>query len=105
MKNKDKSLLNLLLFQLTDILKEANNELEIVQSGQSKWEKEQLLEVVIPEIEELLSYANNGKVLFKYGKKQRRLESTYLLIDSLNALDNTSLGKKITILQDILNAF
>ena len=54
---------------------------------------------------ELKLHADRGDVYYKYGKKQRMLESTYLITDSLNALDSTSLGRKIILLQDMYNAF
>ena len=61
--------------------------------------------VVCPEINELLSFALKGKVFFKYGKKQRMLESTHLITDSLSALDKTPLGSKILELQKLFNSF
>ena len=71
----------------------------------SKWNKKQLENVVCPEINELLSFALKGKVFFKYGKKQRMLESTHLITDSLSALDKTPLGSKILELQKLFNSF
>ena len=44
-----------------------------------------------------------GKVFFKYGKKQRMLESTYIITDSTRNLNNTNLGKEIIKLQEIYN--
>ena len=63
-----------------------------------------LKNIVIPEMNELKLHADKGDVYYKYGKKQRMLESTYLITDSLNALDSTSLGRKIIQLQDMYNA-
>ncbi len=59
--------------------------------------------VVLPEIQELLTYALKGKVLFKYGKQKRLLESSYLKSDSLERLDDTTLGEKIGELQKLYN--
>ena len=67
------------------------------------WTKQQIEEIVEPEIVELYSYANKGVVYFKYGKKQRRLESSYCLTDSLQNLNSTDLGLKIINLQEIYN--
>ena len=67
------------------------------------WNKEQLLKVIKPEMEELYKYFKIGKKFFKYGKNQRMLESTYLITDSMKNLKNTNLGKEILKLQDIYN--
>lgn len=48
-----------------------------------------------------LSYANKGKIYFKYGKKQRLLESSYLITDSLNDLSHTALGECVLRLQNL----
>ena len=56
---------------LTEIEKE-------IASENSIWDKEQLVHVVKPEMEKLYAYFADGKVFFKYGKKQRMLESTYI---------------------------
>ena len=49
-----------------------------MKSENSIWDKEQLSSVVKPEMEELYTHFKNGRVFFKYGKKQRLLESTTL---------------------------
>lgn len=67
----------------------------------SIWDKEQLLKVIKPEMEELYDQFKNGKIFFKYGKNQRMLESTYLITDSIKNLNNTILGKEILKLQDM----
>lgn len=55
---------------LADILDCAEKEKNIILDGKmSQWSLEQIQKVIIPEISELLSYANNGKICFKYGKK------------------------------------
>ena len=89
---------------LNSILDEAINEETRVQNGNARWEERELKNIVIPEMNELKLHADRGYVYFKYNKKQRMLESTYLIIDSLKALDSTSLGRKIMLLQDIYNS-
>lgn len=91
------------------VLKEAieciENEVHRINAGEiSKWNIKQLNEIVFPEINTLLTYALKGKVFFKYGKKQRLLESTYLITDSLENLYDTPLGMKISELQRIYNS-
>lgn len=87
---------------LREITELAEIESERIHSGQpSKWKADQLDDVVRPEINELLSYALKGKVRFKYGKKQRLLESTYIITDSFTELNTTLLGSKIITLQDL----
>ena len=54
-------------------------------------------------MEELYTHFKNGEVFFKYGKKQRMLESTYIMTDSIRNLSNTSLGKEIIKLQEKYN--
>lgn len=84
----------------------ASHEKCMISSGNnSMWETEQLDKIVLPEINELLSYALVGKVYFRYGKGVRLLESTYLLTDSIKDLNSTTLGKKIIELQKIYNSF
>ena len=90
---------------LNSILDEAVNEETRAQNGNSRWREGELKNIVIPEMNELKLHADRGDVFFKYGKKQRMLESAYLIIDSLNALDRTSLGRKIILLQDMYNSF
>lgn len=86
--------------QLKIILTEIEKE---IASVNSIWDKEQLVHVVKPEMEKLYAYFADGKVFFKYGKKQRMLESTYIITDSINSLMNTDFGKEIIKLQDMYN--
>ena len=65
------------------------------------WNLEQIQKVIVPEISELLLYANKGEIYFKYGKKQRLLESSYLITDSLNDLSHTALGEYVLKLQNL----
>ena len=74
-----------------------------ISDENSLWDKEQLLKVIKPEIEELYDKFRSGIKFFKYGKKQRMLESTYLITDSIKNLENTNLGKEILKLQKIYN--
>lgn len=53
------------------------------------------------EICELLSHAQNGEVYFKYGKKQRMLESTYFMTDTFEPVGKTILGEKILEVQKL----
>ena len=78
----------------------AQIEIKNINDGKgSIWTAGQIERVVLPEISELLSYALNGTVYYKYGKKQRMLESAYILTDTLEHLDCTELGKQIDKLQ------
>lgn len=69
------------------------------------WNLEQIQKVIVPEISELLSYANKGKIYFKYGKEQRLLESSYLITDSLNDLSHTALGECVLRLQIFMTLY
>ncbi len=86
--------------QLIKILKILEFEMK---SENSVWDKQQLMFVVKPEMEELYSHFANGRVFFKYGKKQRMLQSTYIITDSIRNLNKTNLGKEIIKLQEIYN--
>lgn len=74
-----------------------------MKSENSVWDKQQLIFVVKPEMEELYRHFANGRVFFKYGKEQRILESTYIITDSIRNLNNTNLGKEIIKLQEMYN--
>lgn len=65
--------------QLIKVLKILEDE---IKSENSACDRQQLILVVKPEMEELYNHFANGKVFFKYGKKQRMLESTYIITDS-----------------------
>lgn len=84
--------------QLKKILIIIENE---ISDEHSLWDKDQLIKVIKPEMEELYDYFKSGKKFFKYDKNQRMLESTYLITDSLKNLKNTNLGKEILKLQNI----
>ncbi|MBQ9558267.1 MAG: hypothetical protein IJU94_06660 [Clostridia bacterium] len=92
--------LSLFIDLLTDVLNCAEKEKSKILNGDvSQWDLGHIEDIIIPEISELLSYAKSDKVYFKYGKKQRLLESTYLMADSTNDLYHTDLGVKISALQ------
>ena len=96
--NKNDSFILLLI----NVLDCAEKEINMILDGKaSPWNLDQLQKVIIPEISELLSYANTGKIHFKYGKKQRLLESSYLITDSLNDLSHTALGECVLRLQNL----
>lgn len=87
---------------LNDIIACSNREVARIHAKeQSKWNVEQLNGIVLPEMTELLTYAENQEVFFKYGANQRLLESAYLLTDSLEELNTTVLGMNIVKLQGI----
>ncbi len=93
---------NLFISLLLDVLECAEKEETTILDGKlSLWNLEQIQKVIVPETSELLSYANKGKTYFKYGKKQRILESSYLITDSLSDLSHTTLGKCILKLQNL----
>lgn len=94
--------INLFICLLVDILDCAEKEKNTILDGkESLWNLEQIQKVIIPEMSELLSHANKGKIYFKYGKKQRLLESSYLITDSINDLSHTSLGERVLRLQNL----
>lgn len=97
--------MNSFICLLADTLDCAEKERDIILGGKmSPWNLEQIQKVIIPEITELLSYANKGQIYFKYGKKQRLLESSYLITDSIDDLSHTVLGKSILNLQNFYNS-
>lgn len=90
---------------LDNIIGFAHHEVTTIRNGGiSCWNADQLERVVIPEMIELLQYLLRGELFLKYGKRQRLLESTYLLTDSLNMLSNTPLGVQIRTLQKKINS-
>ena len=96
---------NFFINLLVDILNCAEKEKNAILDGKdSLWNLEQIQKVIFPEISELLLHANEGVIYFKYGKKQRLLESSYLITDSLNDLARTALGKCVLKLQNFYDA-
>ena len=86
--------------QLKKVLDSIEKELK---NNKSIWNKDMIVSIVRPEMEELLSHFEIGTIFFKYGKKQRMLSSTYIITDSMENLRNTNLGKDILKLQNIYN--
>ena len=87
---------------LQDILSEVEKVRQNIQKGESStWAITLLDKVIKPEMEELLDHAKKGEIYFKYGKKQRMLESTYFMTDSPVNLGGTPLGIKIFALQEM----
>lgn len=80
---------------LAEVEKEKNNE-------NSLWTNMQL-KIVASEAIELLEHAKRGEVIFKYGRRHRMLESTYLMTDAFEKLDSTGIGHIIMALQQIYN--
>ncbi len=100
----DMNKITLYINTLNNVLQEIHNELERIATGaDSPWSSGVLINVIRPEIEELLDYADKGQVFFKYGKKQRLLQSTYFMTDSLQPLFQTDLGKSLSVLQELYN--
>ena len=67
----------------------------------SLWDKNIIKKVILPEMEDLYAHFVKGEKYFKYGKRQRMLESTYILTDSLEKLADTLLGHQILVIQHI----
>jgi hypothetical protein len=89
---------------LKDVLCEADFEIQRIHMGEySAWTENLIVKWIKPEISRLLEYALNGVIHFEYGKKNRRLQSAYLLIEGLDTRSETTLGEKIFLLQDIYN--
>ena len=89
---------------LESVISCAQLEIKNINDGnKSSWTLVELEDVVLPEMKELLSHALNGKIFYKYGKNQRLFESSYRMTDSLEHLNNTALGRKISELQKFYN--
>ena len=87
---------------LNNVSQELKVEKEKVKSGaQSFWTMDALLHVVQPEFKTLMMYASRGEVYFKYGSDHRQLESTVLILSSMQLLGQTDLAKSILEFQDL----
>ncbi|MCH5155840.1 MAG: hypothetical protein J1F69_04465 [Clostridiales bacterium] len=87
---------------LDSVYQELKVEKEKINDGQdSLWTLDALMNVVQPEIKQLLVFAGKGEVYYKYGSNHRKLESAYFLEESPNELSQTDLGRSILELQDI----
>lgn len=90
---------------LDSIIALAQHEVDLISNGGfSCWDADQLAHIVIPEMRQLLQYLLKGELFLKYGKRQRFLESAYLMTDSLNMLSRTPLGVQIHNLQEKINS-
>lgn len=94
--------LDLFTQHLKDSISCAEKECSIIaEGGISEWSNNHLQNVVLPELNMLLSYALKGIIYFKHGKKQRMLESAYLLTDSFQNRGASDLGASLSKLQKI----
>ncbi|MBQ7248341.1 MAG: hypothetical protein IJS22_09670 [Lachnospiraceae bacterium] len=91
------------LVLLDQILNEAEIEKRKAIQCDSNWEARDLIKIVIPEMTDLRKHAENGEIYFRFGRRQRMLESTYLITDSLKPIGCTPLGQMIAQLQDMYN--
>ncbi len=92
-KSESKSLF---LTLINRVLLEVQREKE---KATSPWKSSQL-QAVFDEFINLEAGLENGILLFPYGRKQRMLESTYFLTDSLEHLNQTPLGMLIDHFQE-----
>ncbi len=98
--------IQMFVVKLREVVELIEQECNSIDAGKvSKWNKNQLENAILPEIQEILTFALKGEILFKYGKRQRLLVSTYILSDSLENLCNISLGEKIIELQKMYDSF
>lgn len=90
---------------LEGIVDLAEHEISIINNGgTSEWYFNHLNEIILPEAKELLEYILKGQLFLKYGRDQRRLESTYYMTDWIIPVDDTPLGIFIRKLQHKINA-
>ncbi len=87
---------------LENVMRYLRKEQDKINNGyESIWTVD-MLASVHSEINELLNYAHRGEIFFKFGKKQRRLQATYFLLDAYNdSLSQTDLGQSISELQKL----
>ncbi|MCM1367900.1 MAG: hypothetical protein NC184_03715 [Roseburia sp.] len=77
-------------------------------NAHSKWRKDVIENVVLPEMQELYDHFIAGERYFKYKNtvgiltiKQRLLQSTHFLLDTMEDLSSTNLGQAIHDFQKI----
>ena len=81
------------------------HELGLIETGiETEWNSVCLKNIILPEITFLLENARKGKSIYKYGKEQRMLESTYVMTDSCKNLFATALGSKLVELQNLYDS-
>lgn len=83
-------------------LKSTINKVNEEKNKSELWTNE-LLILIESECLELLEHAEKNEIFFKYGTKNRMLQSTYYMLDSLSHLDSTELGRSISALQQEYN--
>lgn len=86
--------------QINHVISLANHELK---KKESIWDREQITNVILPEMHDLYTHLIKNEKYFKYGHRQRMLISTYLITDSFEELNKTELGKEIIELQHMYN--
>lgn len=94
-----------LFVEYRDILKDILMQIDLLEKkrpvqSMPNFDLEQL-NYIKKEMQELNQYAQKGTVYFKYGKRQRTLDSSYIVTDSLSNFTSTQLGKLLNKLQDI----
>lgn len=87
----------IIVAQAKKVIDQANKELN---KEKTKWDAEQIKTVVLPEMNMLLKSHTDKKEFYVFLSDNKMLESTYLIIDSLDCLNKSSLGKTILCLQD-----
>ena len=78
-------------------------ELEM-KNHNSIWDVSIIENTILPEMRELLKYAQKGEILFKNNHLQGRLDS-FLVLESNENLKATSLGSKIVAFQKTYHTF
>ncbi len=89
----DKKIVNL----ANKVVEQVNKELD---SKKTKWNVNQLESIVLPEMKMLSKAHADENAFFIFLSENKMLESTYLIIDSLNGLNKSNLGKTILRLQN-----
>lgn len=92
------------IISVQNVIAVANSELT---NADSKWNK-RTIEIVVSEMQELYDHFIVGERYFKYKNKfgifhikQRLLQSTYIMLDTLEDLSSTELGRAISDFQKI----
>jgi len=79
------------------VVKLANKELD---NKKTKWDADQLKSIVLPEMKMLLKSHMDENDFCDFLSENQMLESTYLIVDSLDGLNKSTLGKTILRLQN-----
>lgn len=93
------------IISVQNVIATANSE---IANAYSKWSKNVIENVVLTEMQELYDHFIAGERYFKYRNrygifliKQRQLQSTYVMLDAMENLYETELGKAISDFQKI----